>query len=258
MSIVMNEYKWAENAIAERKFSDKPYETLSRIARYYMYNGKSKNETRSLLEKFIMSCDSSTPIVKWDERIDSVMSYAEKRPLCVVDKITISVPEINKIKALDGIQLQRLAFTLLCISKFLRISNPKNEHWVNTPDNEIMKMANIGTSIKRQSIMFSKLKELEMIKFSAKIDNLSVQVLFEEDGDPAVEITDFRNIGYQYMDYLFGGYFRCMNCGLTCKCNKQSDKKQIYCPDCAAKIHMRQNIESVMRKRHENKSVGIC
>lgn len=252
MSIIMNELKWAENAIKGNHIDGKPYEFLTRIARYYMYNGKNKNEVMTCLDKFIMSCDKPLNISRGGEYIESIVSYAEKRPLYIVDGIKITKPEIEKIQSLEGIQIQRLAFTLLCIAKFSNITNPKNEFWVNTPDNEIMKMANIGTSIKRQSEMFYKLRENGMIKYSSKIDNLSVQVLFVEDGDTEIEVSDFRNVGYQYMNYVHGGYYVCECCGVMCKKNNDSFKPKKYCGDCAIKIRMRKNVESVMRLRSKN------
>ena len=254
----MNEYKWAENAIKEKHLSSKPYETIVRIAKYHMYNGKSKKEIRGLIENFLLSCDKSISIVSWGKRIDSAISFAEKKPICIVDSICVTTGELDKIKEIQNIQDQRLAFTLLCISKFNMASSQQTNYWVSTPDNEIMRMANINTSIKRQSAMFSHLKDIGLIKFSSQVDNLSVQVLFADDKDTAMYITDFRNLGYQYMNYINGGYYFCENCGVICKCNKHSCKKQRYCPDCAIKIHTRQKVESVMRKRNETANVDIC
>ena len=253
----MNEYKWAENAIKEKKFIDKPYESLIRIARYYTYNGFNKREVRDYLEKFILSCDNSISMASWDDKLDSIIKYADKRKLHIIDKIDISETEISEIKNLEGRQLQRLAFTLLCVAKYSNMVYEKNECWVNVPDKEIMKMANISTSIKRQSLLYSKLRDLGLIRFSNKIDNLSVQILFADNNKSVIEIKDFRNIGYQYMNYIDGGYFICASCGITCKENKQSSKKQKYCPDCAVKIHLQQRVCSVMRGRNKIESVDI-
>ena len=253
----MNEYEWAKKALEERRIIDKPYETLCRVARYYMYEGKSKKEVKSLVTKFLLSCDNTISLAKWDERIDSIITYAGKRPIYIVNKICISKDEINTIESISGKQIQRLAFTLLCIAKYSHITNEKNEYWVNTPDNEIMKMANINTSTKRKSAMFSQLKELGLIKFSSKIDNLSVQVLFAGGDDCAMEVKDFRNLGYQYMMYCGEDYYICVNCGITCKSNEKSGKHQKYCRDCAAKIHTKQRIDSIMRKRCKTQNVDI-
>ena len=69
-------------------------------------------------------------------------------------------------------------------------------------------MANIKTSIKRQSLMFAELRNAGFIRFSKKIDNLNVQVLFMTPGETAIHIQDFRNLGYQYLKILWRALFR--------------------------------------------------
>lgn len=86
-----------------------------------------------------------------------------------------------------------------------------------------MRMANINQSIKRQSAIYTQLRDACMIRFSRKIDNLSVQVLFVDNSDTAIHITDFRSLGYQYEMYKGGAYFKCANCGVTVKKNVKID-----------------------------------
>ena len=190
----------------------------------------------------------------WSDTLDSATKYATKYPLIMIDEILVTKPEMEKIDSLPGKQLRRLAFTLLCISKYLYTVSESTNYWVNTPDNEIMKMANINTSIKRQSSMFGQLKDAGMIRFSKQIDNLSVQVLFAEDGEVALRITDFRNLGYQYMKYHGEPYFECAHCGLTDKIKSATQRRpQKYCAQCAVEIRTRQNVNSVMRLRNNIK-----
>ena len=163
----------------------------------------------------------------------------------------MTAKEMASIEKLEGKQLRRLAFTLLCAAKYWDAVSERNDHWVNTSDREIMQMANIGTSIKRQSAMFAKLKEEGMIRFSRKIDNLNVQVLFIEDGETALHIQNFRNLGYQYLKYYGGLYFECENCGLTVKIQEPArGRRQKYCPSCAIEVKTRQNVNAVMRYRN--------
>ena len=254
MSIVLNEYDWAERAIKDKALGKKPYETLSRVAKYYTYKNYARKEVRRLLDEFLLQCEPAASLVTWSDTLDSATKYATKYPLIMIDEILVTKPEMEKIDSLPGKQLRRLAFTLLCISKYLYTVSENTNYWVNTPDNEIMKMANINTSIKRQSSMFGQLKDAGMIRFSKQIDNLSVQVLFAEDGEIALRVTDFRNLGYQYMKYHGEPYFECAHCGITAKItnpeNKNSSWKQKYCRDCAVEIKTKQNVNSVMRHRH--------
>lgn len=251
MSIVLNEYEWAEKMINNHSLGKRPTETLGRVAKYYFAIGYSKREVRRKLDTFLAQCDPSASLPNWSDTLDRIAKGVDKYSLIRLDGITVSAKEMGRIETLDGKQLRRLAFTLLCVAKYWDAVSDKNDHWVNSPDREIMQMANISTSIKRQSMMFAELKALGMVKFSRRIDNLNVRVVFMEDGETALPIQDFRNLGYQYMKYYGAPYFECENCGLTVKIQEPAKgRRQKYCPSCAIEVKTRQNVNAVMRHRN--------
>lgn len=248
MSIVLNEYEWAEQMISNHDIGKKPIETLSRVAKYYIQNGYSKQEVRKMLETFLVQCDPSASLVRWSGSLDRIAKGADKFPLIRIDSICVSDSELKRIEEISGVQVQRLAFTLLCVAKYWDAVSNKNNHWVNSQDGEIMQMANIKTSIKRQSLMFACIRDAGLIKFSKKVDNLNVQVLFVEQGKTAIEVQDFRNLGYQYMRLYGGQYYDCANCGLTLKMKSGAvGRPPKYCPNCAVELGMKRRIESAMR-----------
>ena len=251
MSVVLRENDWAASMIQANSLGKKPSETLRRVARFYMdtYN-INQDAARKKLDLFLLQCDPTSSLPKWSDALDYAVSRACKYPAINIDHISVSKNEVEKIDSLEGKQIRRLAFTLLCLAKYWNIVTRKEDGWVNSKDNEIMSMANINTSIKRQSLMFGKLNELGMIQFSKKVDNTNVKVCFMEDVEEAIRIYDFRNLGYQYLMYHGEPYFTCENCGITTKVNDRGNRRrQKYCPECAAIIKMKQNIESVMRRR---------
>jgi hypothetical protein len=251
MSIVLNEYEWAEKMIRNHDIGRKPTETLSRVSKYYFENGYSKQETRKMLDTFLVQCDPNVSLSRWSDYLDRLAKNVNKYPLIQIDGVDISKPELDKIETLGGKQVRRLAFVLLCVSKYWDLVSESNNHWVNCSDKEVMQMANINTSIKRQSAMFNELRNAGFIKFSKKIDNLNVQVLFMEDGETAIHIQDFRNLGYQYLKYYGGSYFECANCGITVKIQEPArGRRQKYCPSCAVEVKTRQSVNAVMRNRH--------
>lgn len=261
MSIILNEYAWAERAIVEHDLGRKPSETLSRIAKYYAYCGMRKSEVRRKLEEFLYICDPHAVASKWTDTLDRLTKNAFKYGLVVIDGIDITDAEMEEIAKVHGKQAQRLAFTLLCIAKYKNEVSGSDESWVNTPDSEIMKMANIHTSVKRQCGMYAQLRDLGMIRFAKRVDNLSVKVMFARDGDVVMRVRDFRNLGYQYDMYNGGPYFVCINCGITDRLPEAKDgtrRARKYCRDCAAKIHTRQRVESVMRARKKSERNDCC
>jgi len=258
MSLVLNEYEWAEKMIANHSLGKRPIETLSRVAKYYYENRYTKKEIREMLDDFMLQCDPSVSLVHWSDTLDRVTKGVNKFPLIKIDGVDITEPELEKIEALDGKQIRRLAFTLLCVAKYWDAASESNNHWVNTADREIMQMANVNTSIKRQSLMFSDLRDAGLIRFSKKIDNLNVQVLFIQGGKTAIHIQDFRNLGYQYLKYYGGSYFECANCGLTVKAqNAAMGRPQKYCQGCAVEIKTKQTVDAVMRRRGAAKTACL-
>lgn len=251
MSIVLNEHEWAQEKIESRSLGTKPFETLSRVAKYYIDKNYSKKETRDILDTFLLQCDPTVSLPKWSETLDYAVLRALKCNAVKIDGVEITKPEIKRIDSLEGIQVRRLAFTLLCLAKYWDIVNPQGDHWVNSKDSDIMRMANINTSIKRQSLMYHTLNEAGMIQFSKKVDNTNVRVRFITQGDVALTITDFRNLGYQYLRYHGEPYLECQNCGITVKSKNTIGRKQKYCKECASDIYIKQTVNSVMRQRNK-------
>lgn len=251
MSIVLNENDWAAKMIKSRSLGNKPYETLCRVAKYYAENdGYSKSGVRDKIEEFLLLCEPSASITKWSHTLDIVVNRAFKYKSINIDCINITDKEMAKIDSLDSRQMKRLAFTLLCLAKYWDAVNPNGDHWVNSRDSEIMCMANISASVRRQSALYHELNQLGMIQFSKKIDNTNVRVLFMEEGVTVYTVYDFNNLGYQYQMYHGEPFFICENCGTTTKMkNPNVGRRQKYCSDCAAEIMVKQNVNSVMRGR---------
>lgn len=256
MTIVLNEYDWAKGMIDQGSLGDSPFETLCRVAKYYMTNGYRGKDLKILLSSFLSKCDPFVSVPKWDNTLNVAISRAQKYSIVMIDEIIITKSEIEKIRSLNAKQTERLAFTLLCLSKYYDHVNPNADHWVNTPDGDIMRMANIRTSVRRQSAMYHAMNQLGLIQFSKKVDNINVRVCFANDDDEcAIRVTDMRNLGYQYMLGIGEqGYMVCQNCGVTSRHNiKATGRRPKYCDSCAAEIKIRQNVESVMTRRSAKK-----
>ena len=249
MSIVLNERECAIEALQRYALGLKPSETISRITKYYRSEGYKKNEVRNMVEAFMLKCDPNISIAKWQDVIDRNVRDVDKYPLIELDGIPITQSELDACAGLPGKQMKRLMFTLICVSKFYNAVNAKNKNWVNHPDKEIFKMANVVTSIKRQSLMLNDLREAGLIRFSRKVDNININVTcIDNDGDPVLVITDYRNLGYQYMRYCGEPYIECASCGVVIK---RVGKNHKYCGDCSADIH-RQKARDNFRNRMQN------
>lgn len=256
MTVVLNETEWAKDKIINSEMGRHPFETLCRVAKYYMSaEGDNRQAVRGRLETFLLRSNPTASVVLWSNTLDNAIKFAAKNPTIDIEYIPVSKNELDTIQGLKGAQLQRLAFTLLCLAKYWDVVNSVGTHWVNSKDNEIMKIANINTSIRRQCLLYNQLYESGLIRLSRKIDNTNVQVCFVDDGETVLKISDFRNLGFQYK--LFAGdnnYFRCQECGLVVrKDNATKDglpmrgRPQIYCHNCSMALRLKRNVDAVMR-----------
>lgn len=252
MSIVLNEVAWAKDMESNThpSLGKKPFETLSRMAKYYKHEGLTKKDARDALDVFLIRCDPDANVVSWSDTLDHAVKAGFKFTPIELDSITVSATEMARIDALKSKQARRLAFTLLCLAKYWNAYKAGNNNWVRTPDSDIMRMADIRTSVKRQCGLFRELSNCGYIRFSRQVDNLNVQVLFIDDGEPALTIHNFDNLGYQYLKYHGDPYYyECRNCGVTEKRKSLNSRPPKYCPECAGIIKTRQTTASNARLR---------
>ena len=242
ISIVLNEREYAESILSYKTTTKKPSEALSIISRYLYANGYKPNEIAQRLEDYIIRIDENASIPKWQQTIDRYANTADKYSLVEIESVPITQAELDTIATITSKPLKRLAFTLLCVAKFYNISNPHNNNWTNKPDKEIFKLANIQTSSMRQSLMMNDLYSLGLIGYSRLVDNINVSVKFINDNsDVVLYISDFRNLGFQYLKYTGDTSFtECESCGLVMK---RTSNRLKYCPDCAIDINRAQSAE---------------
>ena len=256
-NIILNEHEWAREKIEEPEFGKRPTETLRLIARYYLDQGYSKQQVRDKLDHYIIQCDRNASLVLWERAADSALKQALKRPAILIDEIIITKPELEVIDAIKGAQAQRLAFTVLCLSKYWDVCREDNNHWISSKHSDIMNMANIRASVKKQGSLFRQLEQDGLLKFPARIDAISMQIQYAQNGDVGLRINDFRNLGYQYLMYKGGDFFKCEECGIITKVkNPGVGRKQKYCPSCAPKVRTRQNVNAAMRSKTKTKQLA--
>ena len=251
--IILNETEWAAAAIGEKNLGKHPSDTMRMIARYYIDNGMSRSEVAERMVEFLQVCMPDVVVSKWKQMLTRAYKAAQKQPAVDIDSVVVTKGEIAAINALpvNHIRQKRLAFTLLCLAKYWRARNAEYDNWVLTTETDTMEMANIRASMRERCKLFHDLSEAGLIRLPRKVDGKFVQVCFaEDDGEPALTITDFRNLGNQYMMYKGQPFFVCANCGAVTKIdNPKSRKPQKYCRECAGKVQIQQNIASVMRCR---------
>lgn len=232
----MDERAYIENILESPALGKKPSETLGRVAKYYRANGYNSSDITRMVESFLLKCNPEANIVKWQSLIDKVVRASAKYGLVSISGINITQSEIDKIQMLPGKTLQKLMFALLCVAKYCNEINPNNNNWVNKSDKEIFAMAGIKATIKKQSLMINDLWSAGYIAFSNVVDNININVkIVDNTSDTVLVISDYRNLGNQYLKYQGEPYIECSCCGAVVKKKSNSQK---YCSDCASVVNL--------------------
>jgi hypothetical protein len=237
--IILNEKEYAKDCLRRKEIDqNKPYKTLFILAKYYYHEcGYRKRKIEKLLMEFVQETYPSYEYSKaiWEENIEKIAKKAGKHKLHEIDGVGITKNELETIKRINNAVLERLAFTMLCLAKLGNLRNPKNNNWVNNDAKEVFALARISCNVSERYMNLGILGQLSLLEFPKKIDNLSCRVTFiDPDGSNELFISDFRELGYEYLNYLGGNFSRCAECGKLFRNNKRKDKK--YCSNCVGYV----------------------
>lgn len=232
--IILDEKKYAEKCLKNGLMDLKPYYVLCLLAKYYHHLGYRKKKITSLLLDYLSKYYPRYEFneFSWKESIDKIARNVGKHKLYEISGVKITKSEMETIQNIHNKVLERLAFTMLCLAKFYNLKNPKNNGWVNTDSKEIYKYARISCKAIEREIKIGKLRNIGLIELPKKNGNLNCRVTFiNDDDDEELFISDFRELGYEYLLYKGGNFIRCAECGILTRGNKSGNKK--YCKDCA-------------------------
>lgn len=257
---ILNEKEYIEEIISSK---EKPenltlWKLICLVSRY-LYDFKYENECKENImenekkEKTISSTSISNFVAEVINTINSFnLDYFEGykylntirkicRDICIYDKykfknekcVYIYESDIYVINSLNTIREKKLLFTMYAIARYVDYDG-----WINKKDSksisEVFKMANVTATIKQQNEMLRILHSYGVIDFCQKIDNRNIKLHFFESNptcNSTCKITNFTNLGNQYLANFQDGYKQCECCGKAIKCTGNRKK---YCSNCAA------------------------
>lgn len=231
-ALVLNEKKYIEEQLSSGEFKSNIPSILPMFARYCRHEYKMKiKEVRDALEICMATYYENYNPVKWSSSLDKYARNSSRRGLLEIESIPITQAELDYISDIKSVRLERLMFVLLCLAKYYNARNETNNNWTNLATKYVFKLARLSATVDEQNYFVRDLYVMGLVSYSKKIDNLNLQVNFIDNDSVAVlEISDLRELGYEYMQWKQGGYFRCKHCGILVKQNKSETRK--YCKDC--------------------------
>lgn len=254
MSVVLNETKQAEYIIEKGEVGTKPTSTLFLLGKYYRQKENlDKEQTVEKLNEFMMKNYKNYNSALWEDAIEDISKKANKYPLREIDTISITQSELDKIAELHNIKYEKLLFTMLCYAKLYNTISENNNGWVNTDIQELYRVSRVTVKYRKDKFLFlNDIEKTGFISFSNKNDNLNLKInFFDMDNESVLGINDFRELGYEYLNYIGEGKFiRCSECK---RLVRKTNNKCLYCRDCAKKIQSKQKYEWDNRNRKSEK-----
>ena len=240
-NIILQEKAYAEKILESKVLCRKPTFDLRMLAKYYYTEEKlTPHKIYLKLVNIMEEKYNNFALSKWQDILLDLAKNAKKYPLINIDYVPITENELSKINKIESKPMKRLAFTLLCLAKYKNIINHNNDDWVGYKFKDIFKMANINATKREQGVYIHDLKFSGLIKMNKMVDNLSINVCYidKEFSKEVLQISDFRNLGYEYLLYSGESFFRCENCGILKRSRSNNDK---YCNECKTIVKNEKN-----------------
>lgn len=147
-----------------------------------------------------------------------------------LEYIPIYEKELKVVESLPNDRQKKFMFTLFAIARYMNCDG-----WINKKDSrgisEVFKLANVVLATDKRNELLYELHNNGYIHFGKKVNNLNIRVDLSDTNDDIVyKVTQFENIGNQYIGNFKKGYKQCKCCG---KKIKYTGNKKMYCKKCA-------------------------
>lgn len=236
--IIINEKEFAEDSLKKGLTSESIYKTINILAKYYTQElGCKKKKTKEYLLEFLRLHWPKYQYEQayWAGFVERSASNAKKHPLYVFSGVRITKSELETIKGVNNKPLEKLAFTLLCLAKLGNLKRSSNNGWVNAEAKDIYTLARVTAKASERGKKIGQLYGLGLIELPFKAGNPNVRVTFINEEDECVLfVSDFRELGYEYLNYCGEPFIRCGDCRILVRNNSKNNRQ--YCSACAGYV----------------------
>ena len=249
LGLILNETEIVNKTIeGSLKLPSKPSKVLRIIIKNMIINENSDDDIKELIENLLKrEYGKNYNKTYWNKYIDSTIKSLKKKEnkMIDVDKVNIYKEELEIIKSLNDIRLEKLAFILLVYCKINKQVNPLINNKINIPLYNIL----MESLIKRDNngkLLLNELYKKEFIHQGNSCDGTAIQILYvRNEGEIELIIDDLRD--YQpitwYLEYRQGiKYKKCEKCSKRFEIKGKNNR---YCNYCSKKIKKEKTNERV-------------
>lgn len=246
INILTSEKILLEKALKEGYVSSKPTDTIRVLIKHYLQHNKKTDEIIKLVEE-VLRKDRKYRQSEWSDMIKKMTNTIKKSNNYIVyhvEKAEIMQEELEIIRDLDNLELEKIAFSALVRCKILNQINTSNNNWVY-PDKDLYDDALINKNIKEKQKMIYELKIRQLVTTANKITNPSFRVDYlHENGKVLLKINHFDRLIYYYL--IWRGEKNISECDECKRYFQKKNNKNKYCKVCAKEVDKQKR-----RERHK-------
>lgn len=246
LGVILNETEIVDNILNKGNCGGNIYNAILLLIKHYHIGGNA--DRVDVKENIISSLEKCTNIVfkrvEWDDTISKTIDklfrdikiHKKNMKLVDVDKVAITINELNKINSLENKKLKKLAFVLLVYAKISNVALDRDDGWINQSYKNIFTESKVSAKGNDKKLLLHDLYKLEYISQSYKNDSTSLKINYidnEEDSEIAFYIEDFDFVIYSYLNYMGENWIKCERCKKYFTKNKNTKKIPKYCSGCA-------------------------
>lgn len=224
--------------------------TIYKRARYnYFIKNLTDKKNYNDIVDFVTS-NSTTGLTDFDiyEFVNKAINSAKKVGLKRVDHIYITKSELDFIKRLDDIKLEKIAFVLLALAKYHNEVSGEDNNMVYLKLSEVKNMARINMNRIDFEYFYANLYDMGVLqRNTSPVSTIQIVDFVSQNPDDEVAF-ELREIDYLELAYVYlswkndgKGYARCQRCDRLMRQGKTKHRK--YCEECAKIVNNEQTLD---------------
>lgn len=267
LNVITDENKIVQDAL-KGEYDENNISTVLKllIKHYYIKRVINELELREKILDFLKNNYNDYKRGNWenavyclvDRFLKSIKRYKIEPKLIKIEDIRITENELNKIKELNNIKLEKVAFIMLVYGKISKqIIHNGEDIWVNESVSNILKEAKINANKKDKQLLFYELSTKGYIQECNKITKSSFKLNYADKNDKSnvtIIINDFEGVVYQYLIWKGERWKRCENCNNKWFKLKSHNSNQKCCNYCAKEIKNKQNLKLWHKNKQKYKN----